>query len=347
MVCLLGFFALDSMVGRNYMQFHRIYTSFVTENSLFLKPSENGTDSLTNGAPPRRLTLPEITRSHENYTCPEGLVFVRDHVLPDYDSPGDRKIPRVVHMTAKSRCLTPAFAQNVELWHFDGHSFFFHDDDAIDRFISQEFALFPHFQNVMKCITSGASKADLWRYLLIWEHGGIYTDFDNGPGQKFQQGNAIQPTDDAWFPLEALGVVAQYFFATSPNHPIMYTSLHSALVAIWSLESISNNKAPYTTGPRATKNGFIEFMRAAGVESNGYIPEGEYIGMNHRSITVVGNKTKPHEFVNRGGVRNKQGEYKIMGMKHFSRQRSGQRLSCPHHIYLEYVKNVTQSTAAQ
>ena len=248
-------------------------------------------------------------------------------------------------MTAKSRCLTPAFAQNVEQWRFDGHSFFFHDDDAVNRFISQEFALFPHVQNVMKCITSAAAKADLWRYLLIWEHGGIYTDFDNAPGKGFQQGNAIQPTGDAWFPLEVLGVVAQFFFAASPNHPIMYTSLHWALMAIWNLESISDNWAPYTTGPRATKNGFIEFMNAVGVETNGYIPAGEYIGMNNRSVTVVGNKTEPHEFVCRDCVRGKHEHYKNMDMTHFSTERGDQHLSCSQHIFLEYVKEMGQITA--
>lgn len=179
---------------------------------------------------------------------------------------------------------------------------------------------------------------------MIWEHGGIYTDFDNTPERGFQQGNAIHPTDDAWFPLEALGVVAQFFFAASPNHPIMYTSLHWGLRAIWSLDSISNNKAPYTTGPRATKNGFIDFMAVVGVQTNGYIPSGIYVGMDNRSVTVVGNKTRPHEFVNRGGVRNKLGEYAQMGMMHFSKQRSGQRVSCSHHIYLEYVKEMIQTS---
>jgi mannosyltransferase OCH1-like enzyme len=72
----------------------------------------------------------------------------------------------------------------------------------------------------MKCIASGAAKADMWRYLIIFEFGGIYTDFDNAPQEGFQEGNVITLTDDAWFPLEALGVVAQYFFAASPQFRI-------------------------------------------------------------------------------------------------------------------------------
>jgi hypothetical protein len=161
-------------------------------------------------------------------------------------------------------------------------------------------------KSVPRGITSGASKADLWRYLIIFEHGGIYTDFDNAPMKGFREGDAIKDSDDAWFPLEGLGVVAQYFFAASPRHPIMYYSLHYALLAIWNLESIHNNKAPYTTGPRATKNGVILFLKAVGEETDGYIPAGRYVGTNNRSITVVGNKTNSREFVDRGGVSDKK-----------------------------------------
>jgi len=124
----------------------------------------------------------------------------------------------------------------------------------------------------------------------------------------------------------------------------MYTSLHSGLMAIWNLGSIGNNRAPYTTGPRATKNGFIEFMKAVGVDTNGYIPAGVYIGMNNRAVTVVGNKTEPHEFVSRQGVSNKEEHYESMGMRHFSKQKDGQQSSCLQHIYLEYIKSVENNT---
>ena len=73
-IVALTFFALDSLVGRSFVQFQKRYSSVVTDNSLFVKLSKNGTDSLTNGTSPRRLTLPEITRSHENYTCPEVIL---------------------------------------------------------------------------------------------------------------------------------------------------------------------------------------------------------------------------------------------------------------------------------
>lgn len=314
---------------------------------------KNPMQQLIRGTPPssslekpnvsRRLTLPEITTSSENYTCPDGLVYVHDTVLPDYDSPKDRLIPKVVHVTAKSRCLTPKFAKNVEKWRLPGHSFFFHDDEAIDRFVSQDFKLFPHLSLVMKCITSGAAKADLYRYLLLWEHGGIYTDFDNAPMKGFIQGDAIKDTDDAWFPLEGLGIVAQYFFAASPRHPIMYYSLQDALREIWNLRSIHNNKAPYTTGPHATKMGTIHFLKAAGQETNGYIPAGVYVGMNNRTMTVVGDKKHAHEFVNRNGIPNKRKQYKEMNMKHFSRARGKQKNSCKDQIYYEYVKELEET----
>eukprot|EP00957_Ditylum_brightwellii_P057319 4344744-Ditylum_brightwellii.AAC.1 len=58
----------------------------------------------------------------------------------------------------------------------------------------------------------------------------------------------------------------------------MLFSLHEA---IWGLELTGNvmfNKALQTTGPRAIKVGFIDFLQAVGISSRGYEPAGIYEG---------------------------------------------------------------------
>lgn len=343
---LLLVFALGILVDRSFTNVAHTWSAL--QGVLVDGVSTADADALENGAKARRqhsrsrLTLPEIARSHDEYPCSEGLVYVNDTIAPDFftnKGAQGRNIPKVIHMTAKSRCMTPAFANNVEKWRFPGYSLFVHDDDAVDRFINQDFPLFPHFRNVWSCVNSGAARADLWRYLMIWEHGGIYTDFDNTPiFTGLQDGKAISPLDDAWFPIEGLGVVAQFLFAASPQHPVMYLSLESGLHAIWNSVSIDNDKAPYTTGPRATKNGVIQFLQAVGIDTDGYLPAGIYFGMGNRSITIVGDKTRPHEFVNRGGVPNKRDEYLKMGMTHFAVSRGNYSHSCTHHIHYNHVK---------
>ena len=161
-----------------------------------------------------------------------------------------------------------------------------------------------------------AAKADLWRYLMIWKYGGIYSDIDCSPS-KFNV-SSIQSTDDAFIPLEALGVPSQYFFAASPRHPVMYLSAKHALQTLSFRSDIAAGEVAKTSGPGAFKTGFILFQQLAGIESNGYVTEGVYRGAHDRSVRIVGSKEFPHEYILREGVKNnKKKDYAQMGMTHF------------------------------
>eukprot|EP00573_Skeletonema_grethae_P001616 CAMPEP_0201690590 /NCGR_PEP_ID=MMETSP0578-20130828/4006_1 /ASSEMBLY_ACC=CAM_ASM_000663 /TAXON_ID=267565 /ORGANISM="Skeletonema grethea, Strain CCMP 1804" /LENGTH=410 /DNA_ID=CAMNT_0048175631 /DNA_START=27 /DNA_END=1259 /DNA_ORIENTATION=+ len=292
--------------------------------------------------------LQQLVSSHApQYTCSHRLIYIQDHILPDnithYDTHPTtghltpRKIPRLLHFTSKSRCMTQAFANNLQLWKDkigSKYSIYVHDDTAIDKFIYQRpWTEFPELQEVMSCITAGASKADVWRYLMIWEYGGIYSDMDSAPN-KFDV-DTITPDDDAWFPLEMLGIPAQYWFAASPRHPIMYMSAKSALGAVAWRPDISSNNAAKTTGPGALKTAFVYFQRLVGDESTGYVNEGLYRGVQNRTVKVVGTKENSNEWIQREGVRGKKGNYHQMGMTHFHETRgkfremhSGETVGC-------------------
>jgi len=87
------------------------------------------------------IPLPSLARSSAaaNMTCPRGLVPVPDVVLPRaVTHPPSRRVPRVVHVTSRSRCVTPAVREHVEQWRRTAnHSFFFHDDAAVRRLLGQ------------------------------------------------------------------------------------------------------------------------------------------------------------------------------------------------------------------
>lgn len=89
--------------------------------------------------------------------------------------PPGRRIPKIVHVTSKTPCLTAKIKNNLKKWEFEDHSLYFHDDAAVDRLLSKYFPAFPHLQNLLDCTVSGASKADIWRLLVLWEYGGVYT----------------------------------------------------------------------------------------------------------------------------------------------------------------------------
>ncbi len=86
-----------------------------------------------------------------------------------------RQIPKIIHMTSKSRCMTQKVKANILKWRLPGYSIYFHDDAAVNRLLEKYFPAFPHLQMIKECSISGAAKADIWRYLVLWEYGGVYT----------------------------------------------------------------------------------------------------------------------------------------------------------------------------
>ena len=160
-----------------------------------------------------------------------------------------------------------------------------------------------------------AAKADIWRYIMIWEYGGVYSDMDSSPALFTV--DSITNTDDAFFPLEKLGIPAQYWFAASPRHPVMYLSAKHSLQTMAFRDDISNNNAAKTTGPGAFKTGFILFQQLVGIDTIGYVDEGTYTGAHNRTVRVVGSKANENEWIVREGVRGKGGDYSKMGMTRF------------------------------
>ena len=79
----------------------------------------------------------------------------------------------------------------------------------------------------------------------------------------------------------------------------MKLSLEHGLNALRGTVNVMRNNPARTTGPAALKNGFIRFMNHT---SDGYIDAGTYVGIDNRSVTAIGNKANPKEYINRGGL---------------------------------------------
>eukprot|EP00978_Attheya_sp_CCMP212_P048319 scaffold503952_cov63-Attheya_sp.AAC.1 len=187
-------------------------------------------------------------------------------------------------MTSKSRCFTDNFAYNINLWRFfPDHSFLMHDDTSVDRLFDRDWPEFPLLKEVLSCIATGAGKADLWRYLVLWEYGGIYTDLDNAPGKEWNNGTVITDEMDSFLEQEKGGFPSQYFLAASPHHPLMYNMVKATIHRLLDVSNIKRQYVPFVTGPGATKTGVI--MTIGGT---GYPSKGEYAGVHGRNVTIVG-----------------------------------------------------------
>jgi hypothetical protein len=146
--------------------------------------------------------------------------------------------------------------------------------------------------------------------------------------------------DDAFFVIEHVGVLSQYFLAISPRHPLMYLCILISLQRILAMDHVGKQNIPVVTGPGALKVAFKYFMktppsslsiqqddekeqgqqqgRADPPTKYGRVKAGKYYGVGNRSVTVVGTKDTGSKWVVRGSVDNKGKGYQAMGMKHFS-----------------------------
>jgi mannosyltransferase OCH1-like enzyme len=167
----------------------------------------------------KRLKIPleQLTKFNITVSCPDGLVAMQDRHIPENSLYGattsNRLIPRIVHQTSKSRCITQPMADIAKHWSIqddDGTnwSYYFHDDNAMQRLFDQPWPEFPHIHDVLACIKTGTMRADLWRYLVLYEYGGIYADLDTKPA-KFNA-SMINPTTDGFFVVEMYHIPSQW-----------------------------------------------------------------------------------------------------------------------------------------
>ncbi|CAB9520580.1 glycosyltransferase [Seminavis robusta] len=296
-------------------------------------------------------SLPELTNTRNNHpqdqaSCEaKSFVYIQDvvHKKSITVNSNNSKIPKVIHQTSKSRCLTQLFAKISEPWRsLQGYDYYLHDDDAMIRLLVSQSDEFPMLHDLVmaNCLPHGTLKADVWRYLVLWTYGGVYADIDTQPTKVFtsnsnNQGTAIKDSDDGWFVVEQFHILSQYVMAVSPHHPLMYYAIQHATHKIMAQEDTKQINAALVTGPHALHRAFQDFCKDAGIRMDpqgvGFKPvkAGIWQGTNGRSITVVGRGELEGEYITREmmSLHLKKKQYAKMGMSSFREdkmQSSGQ-----------------------
>lgn len=317
---------------------------FVTDNNERSSITDSIPSSLSQISTATRTqqlpTLYDLVDTQEEAACPEKLVLLKDRrigpqILATLDWDNHQQIPKVIHVTTKSRCLPPSFHDNLELWKkaFPDYSFVLHNDAAMYRLLDHPHPDFPHLQQSLHCSVSVAARADLWRALILYEYGGIYTDIDNAPRKL--NATLIQKSDQAFFVVEEAGYLSQYFMASAPKHPLMFLLIQSTLHRLYDLNDVDHQYVPFVTGPGALKQAFLHFLHEQGPNSAAQVKnttqrnaaivqEGVYVGIDNATVTVVGRRGKASdEYVARNVIYKKRRIYAdLMNMTHFSRVHS-------------------------
>lgn len=186
-------------------------------------------------------TLEALSTPQSEIHCTAGLQRLTSK--HENQRPPIRKIPRIIHQTSKSACVTKRVANTAQKWrNSTGFSYMFHDDKAVHRLFHQDFPEFPHLRLVVeRCIVHGTLAADLWRYLILWQYGGIYADLDAVPA-TFDPEISITSDDDAFFVVEQYHLLSQWFMAVAPRHPIMFYAVHHSLTNL--LKAVDTGTIP-------------------------------------------------------------------------------------------------------
>ncbi len=204
-------------------------------------------------------------------------------VLPTLNSPSIRSsfsafsrghaIPKIIHQTFYQSDLPEALQKNVNRlkqlnpeWEYR-----FYDDTAIVDFITANYP--PH---VLKCFERldsryGAARADLFRYLLLYKHGGVYLDIKSSATRPLD--SVLRPDDvyllshwqnspgelyEGWGLHDELkhmqnGEFQQWYIAAAPGHPFLKAVIETVLQNIKSynpaLHGVGKHGVLRVTGP--------------------------------------------------------------------------------------------------
>jgi hypothetical protein len=146
----------------------------------------------------------------------------------------EQRIPRIIWQTMKTSRVPVILKDYANTWIQNNpeYDYRFYDDDDIIEFLKKDF---PDYLEAYNKIKYGASKADLWRYLIIYKYGGVYSDLDC---------RCINPLRDWVNPLSAyvtqLGEnkdFCQWLIISVPQNPIF---LKAAQKALQNIEHNSN-----------------------------------------------------------------------------------------------------------
>jgi mannosyltransferase OCH1-like enzyme len=298
--------------------------------------------------------LSNLTRGHLNVTCPHHPDITLTPIHNKYGLPLSstvRRIPLIIHQTSKSRCLSPMIAQSVQSWqNLDGFSHVFHDDNAVKQLLAEHYTTFPDLKDVMEaCVVSKTVMADIWRYIALWEFGGIYTDIDTVP-VAFNATTLHPLNDDAYFVVESSHTLSQYFMVASPRHPLMKYAANIAIQGVLYAKDIGQLNAAIKTGPGALHQAFRQFLLDQGIRRKKEKPvtAGAYVGTYNRMISVEGRADDSNSIVFRDTFQKikKRHEYRAMGMVHYQdTMRYSVGLSCQ--AAIKRKKNQTPHVVAQ
>ena len=206
-----------------------------------------------------------LLNTNKNKTCPAGL-FTVNNSTPVPQTTAAAEVNKTIFMVSLKRCVTAPFQNSINKWQrIPGYNYELHDDDDVNELFLRNWThYFPDLHKALFCLPqngrSSPSKSDLWRYLILWERGGIYSDIDNVPGKDLRTGIPENIADGMLTLLSHDdNELNQSLIAVAPKHPFLYIVIQYVIQRLLQLEDISTQNSFSTTGPKPFRVMFFKF----------------------------------------------------------------------------------------
>lgn len=169
-------------------------------------------------------------------------------------------IPKIIFSTWKSKTDLGNFTECVNSVKNKNKDFNYiiYDDNDCDLFVRQ---YYPQYYKYYIKLELPVQKADLWRYLIIYHYGGWYCDMDIYSYLSFNSIKILNYETDLMiieqeFPAPLKPAFntqyAQYWFASTPKHPVLFDIIEQVIYNIKNEKYNKNMGDEYTlhlTGP--------------------------------------------------------------------------------------------------
>lgn len=246
-------------------QKHTSLSQIKDEISQLELPQDTANDILANGYP--YMTANGIILSKNylfNIFRSEMLQFTMPLIMPriiparksSTKVSRKSKIPKIIHQTFETQFIPTSLYNAAYSWiaRNPDYEYRYYDDRTRRTYIQQHFD-----SKVLQAydkLIPGAYRADLWRYCVIYQDGGVYADIKTGallPLSKIinEDSNVIIVND------HLKGAIYNGFFAAIPKHPALLQCIQIAVDRVLNGEYGEYNL--YTTGPIAMGDAFIKY----------------------------------------------------------------------------------------
>jgi mannosyltransferase OCH1-like enzyme len=180
-------------------------------------------------------------------------------------------IPAILHQTWKSAQLPGDLERYRASWKALNPALDhrFYDDAACLQFVCAEF---PQYVGLYRSLPFAIQRADLFRYLAVYRHGGIYADVDMEclrpiarflacPGALFSVEAQLTARRQRELGYARPYQIANCMFAAPPRHPFLRAIIERA-AALCAQPISSPAEVEDTTGPRMLTRLFYETQPA-------------------------------------------------------------------------------------